>query len=43
MSGGGTVIFSGRCAEAHEDPWEVVDPVRRCAAGPECVFQAAVE
>ncbi len=43
LSGGGTVVFSGRCAEAHEDPRKVVDPVRRGAAGPECVLQAAVE
>ncbi len=41
--GGGTVVFSGRCAEAHEDPRKEVDPVRRGAAGPECILQAAVE
>ncbi len=29
LSRGGTVVFSGRCAEAHEDPRKVVDPVRR--------------
>jgi hypothetical protein len=40
---GGAIVFPGRCAEAQEDPWEVVDPVRRSAAGVEDVLQVAVE
>ena len=43
LPGGGAVVFPGCCAEAQEDPREVVDPVRRGAAGPEGVLQAAVE
>ncbi len=43
LSGGGTVVFSGGCAEAQEDPRKVVDQVRRGAAGPERVLQTAVE
>jgi hypothetical protein len=39
----GAVVFPGCCAEAQEDPREVVDPVRRGAAGAEGVLQAAVE
>ncbi len=30
-------------ARRQEDPWEVVDPVRRGAAGAEGILQAAVE
>ncbi len=39
----GAVAFPGCCAEAQEDPQEVVDPVRRGAAGAEGILQAAVE
>ncbi len=34
---------SGCCAEAQEDPWEVIDPVRRGAAGAEGILQAVME
>ncbi len=43
LSGGGAVVFPGHCAESQEDPWEVVDPVRRGAEGVEGILQAEVE
>jgi hypothetical protein len=43
LSGGGAVVFPGRCAESQEDPWEVDDPVRHGAEGVEGILQAEVE
>ncbi len=37
------VVPSSSLAEAKEDPWEALCPVRRCAANQERVLEAAVE
>jgi hypothetical protein len=43
LSGGGAVVFPGCCAEAQEDPRQVVDPVRCRTAGAEGILHTAVE
>ena len=42
-AGGRAIALSGCCAETQEEPWDVVHPVNRGAAGAEHVLEAAVE
>jgi hypothetical protein len=43
LSGGGAVILPGGCAEALDDPCEMVHPVHRGPAGVEGILEAEVE
>ncbi len=40
---GGAIVLPGCCAEAQENPWKMVHPNRRGAAGAEGVLQMTVK